>query len=214
MLQEPFFSYRILEIDSNVILEISPAFYVYDNGVVRQLVRTQNSEEMEYWRVDSYRHVYTNELRWFSSVEYFPLIVHEITFDFENFSYTITEIAHEAWHEDPVFQERFEARDGDADWAWQEIWQIDWTETRLAAGYADDAIILRLLTDPDFEPEPPEMIWSDPLFSGLIPMPEEETPANLWLWILIAGAGGVVLGAASVAIPLIIRKRRKQQAGN
>jgi len=210
MPQGPFFSYSRLNVDDNIVVIIDrQEFYAYNNGALRQLEPTQDSLISDLIQLTGHRHVHTDELRWLSFVSSNPLVVHEVAFDFEDFSYIVTELAPQTWLEDPAFQEKFEARNGSETLAWLDVWVQESRVSRLAAGYADDEVMLRLLTDPDFAPEPPRFVSS---FGYLdeIPSNSLEAPRNLWPFAV--GSGGVVLLAAAVAVPLIIRRRRKRDA--
>jgi len=149
---EPNFHFGRYQIDDRIVLLIDDeSFYVYDNGAVRRLQRSENSVvlPLSMWahigtyRLEGRRHIHTQQLRWMNNADRLRDPTHELTFDFEAFSYTTTAIVDETW------LERESAT------VMRHLWETDRevTQNMYAEGYPNAAMILQLLTEPDFTPE-------------------------------------------------------------
>jgi len=191
----PNFVYALVHVDETPVLFINfdsetngifaqTVFTLY-NGEVRQLQPTHTYDDEAYaWQWDMR---IDSIARWGTERHSFGNSQWDpwfyISIDTENFAYTITEYR----------PQRIRAA--------------------FAYGMPDEDVIYRLLTDPDFVPEEPEIIEfsSFPQRSAFWRMID----FLLWERLLITIAlGGFVLGAVitSLIFALIIRKRRKHHA--
>jgi len=219
---EPFFHYTLITVEGvNVVLTNGDVF-VLNDGVLQTLTATDDSltdDDFPHnlgW-FSGRRHIQTQQIRWFTRVTASPLTVHEIIFDFDDFTYTIVVVPQETWLEDIYIAERLQEQHS-LNLIWRDVWISDYnTEPRLSAGYyASDEVILQLLTDSDFVPEPPEILEWPPLSSDSSEWLFQPELTMAWHWLLVTGIGGLVIGvgATSLIFALVIRNKRKQAESN
>jgi len=203
----PHFGYAIVDLNhdgSPELVVFEPwRIYAYDNGVV-QAFAPADTNEIEFHWVASYRNTETDEMIWMTET-WEPHMSHEVVFDFETFTYTITEMDTEArqWY-----------------WEWDDYtgfhpgpaWQFEYSLNLegWAAGHADEQTIAYFLAmlqmDETYRPEAPEMrdvICGAPptLFEILF----HDTAIRPIAITVI-----VVLAVAAVAIPLLLYLRKKR----
>jgi len=177
--------------DTPIVLIDHERFYIYSNGAVQQLQRTEDSETFTMFnQLVARRNIYTEPIRWF--LQHTEL---EIIFDLDNHAYTI------AQHVDVVWHERIDEN------TWRSLW-----ETQAAAitraysnGVADDEMLLRLLTEPSFVAEIPE--WSDWYW----PVARIDVRFD-YIYFVSAIAFAVYMFAAAFAIRLVKKIHAERKA--
>ena len=227
----PYFSYGFFDMNGDgqrelhiVFPQEAAGFFAYDNGTARRFVPSETSAdlEFEYFQVQGYRYIYTDELTWLVVLDWEPPVVHDIIFNFEDFTYTVGQpLDAETLRNDPAWQLIFfwqEIQDQqpyfESDHRWMDHIP-DYPGYVFAAGYATDELLLRMLAEPGFVPEPPEMNWESwPEWDDWEEPSYSDASSISWTWTLLAaGMGGIAVGAGLVLIILfIVLKRRNRHA--
>jgi len=184
---EPYFHFSRHYVDGNVLVVIDyMRLYGYHDGVARQLQSTPNSARLQTpIHIAGRRHIHTEQLRWTNQtslwIETPP--PQELAFDWDEFSYTITAIA-----ADEQRYERVEHSNA-IRWLWEGDSELN--ERAYGKGTAE-AMLLRLLTEPDFSPEQVEFELYFPDVWGIF------IALGISLLFMLVGFIGIIVSAIKI----------------